>query len=459
MADINENSLLAVNNNKFNNFSCKIHLEEASFLYEQCLTFFDDPEITWIDIDDFEERFEAHIDGLVVGEDLALEVCKQQATEGDFGELHAGVRVFCRQNRKDLVLDILGQLDPEDAMRLKAASDALKYELPDEWQNEFIQLLLGEDPKLVSMMSEVAGYRRMPAGNELLQAIRKSKPDSLPSIIRALGRLREKGAGTLLPEYLEHDDETVRSETALALLRIGDSQTINRCLRSAVSKNGQLLPLGLGGDRSAVPVLQKVVSEDGATPEGIIALGILGDRSALDILLSKLSDKNLAESAAMALNLITGADLYEEVFVPEVIEEDELFGEELEDFRQGKVPVRPDGKPYGTTITRITQKPDDWRNWLRENGVRFKPHIRYRNGKPSSPVCLLENLESEKSPNKVRRLAYEEMVIRYGIDIPFETDMPVAQQKMVLAQFANWVHAKGSLFQEGTWYFAGNRMS
>ena len=56
------------------------HLEEASFLYEQRLTLFDDPEITWLDIEDFEERFEAHIDALVVGEELALK-------ERDLGDL------------------------------------------------------------------------------------------------------------------------------------------------------------------------------------------------------------------------------------------------------------------------------------------------------------------------------------------------------------------------------------
>jgi len=53
------------------------HLSEASFLYEQRLGLLDDPELTWKEIGDFEERFEAHIDGLVVGEDSALEVCKQ----------------------------------------------------------------------------------------------------------------------------------------------------------------------------------------------------------------------------------------------------------------------------------------------------------------------------------------------------------------------------------------------
>ncbi len=75
------------------------HLSEASFLYEQRLGLFDDPELTWKALEDFEQRFEPYIDGLVVGKDSALEVCKQQALAGDFGELHAAMRVFCRQKR------------------------------------------------------------------------------------------------------------------------------------------------------------------------------------------------------------------------------------------------------------------------------------------------------------------------------------------------------------------------
>lgn len=102
------------------------HIFEASFLYEQRLSLLDDPELTWLDIEDFENRFEAHIDGLVVGEDLAVEVCKQQTREGGFGELHAAVRVFCRQNRKDLVLEVLEGLDPKDIEKISAVSDALK---------------------------------------------------------------------------------------------------------------------------------------------------------------------------------------------------------------------------------------------------------------------------------------------------------------------------------------------
>ncbi len=435
------------------------HIEEASFLYEQRLTLFDDPEITWQDIEDFEERFEPHIDGLVVGEDLALEVCKQQASEGDFGELHAAIRVFCRQNQKELVLQILQELDPEDAEKMQAVSDALKHELPGEWHEEFVQMLSGGDQKPIPILANIFGFRRLKAGTNLLKALETSPIDSLPKVIWALGRLGEQAARRPFLRYLAHEDESVRLATALTLLRLGEEQTINQCMQHAPSQNWPYIPLGLGGSRSAVNALMEKAKAGNAEGNCLIALGLLGDIWAISTLVANLARQELARTAAVALNLITGAELYEEAFIPEEIEEDELFEEELEKFKQGQVPTRPDEQPFGTTITRLSQKPEDWQKWWTENKSRFDPGIRYRNGKPYSPVCLLENLESEKSPRYVRQLAYEELVIRYGVDFPFETDMFVAQQKRAIAQYADWIKTNGSRFKEGAWYFAGQLMT
>lgn len=443
-------------------FHCSLYeeyIEEASFLYEQRLSLFDDPEITWLDVEDFEDRFELHIDGLVIGEDLALGVCKQQVSEGDFGELHAVVRVFCRQNRKDLVLEVLEELDPEDTESAQAISDALNHELPDSWQNKFIQMLLGGDQKLIPIIGKVTGYRRLAAGKELFQTLQKNNLASLPAIIWALGRLRAKDVRTvLLRDFLQHEDESICSTAALALLRMGEQQSINYCLNSVQTQNWPLIPLGLGGSRSVVSVLIDMASEEEITVDCLIALGLLGGISAIDILLSKLSNDDLVESVAMALNLITGAEIYEEAFIPEEVDEDELFEEELEDFKKGKVPTRLDGERFGTTITRLSQKPEDWQKWWKENKKRFTPNIRYRNGKPYSPACLLENLESENSPCKIRQLAYEELVIRYGIDFPFETDMFVVDQKKAIAKYTECIRANGKRFREGAWYFAGQLM-
>ncbi|MBW2663262.1 MAG: HEAT repeat domain-containing protein [Deltaproteobacteria bacterium] len=431
------------------------HLEEASFLYEQRLTLFDDPEITWLDIADFEERFEAHIDALVVGEDLALNVCKTQAMEADFGELHAAVRVFCRQNRLDFVQECLETLDPKDTERVQAISDALNHELPAEWKDEFIRILSEGDQSLIPVAAKLIGYRRLSSGKELLQALQQNNSQAISNIIWSIGRVREQYASTLLfNKYLKHDDESICSATALALLRIGDPQTLDHCLRCAHSGNWPFLLLGLGGNRSTAAVLIESANNNKASADCLIALGLLGDISGVETLLSDLGNADIAESAAMALNLITGAGIYEEVFIPEEIDEDELFEEELEKLKRGES-LYPPGEEPGTTITRISQKPEDWQKWWAENKSHFNPGIRYRNGKPYSPACLLENLESEKSSNKVRQLAYEELVIRYGIDFPFETDMLVSQQKQALAKYAEWIKINNGRFREGEWYFAG----
>ena len=79
------------------------HLEEAAALYEQRLALVDDPELSWLDLDDYDERLEAHLDALVIGAELALDVCREQVASGDAGSLYAAVSVFCRQGRKDLV--------------------------------------------------------------------------------------------------------------------------------------------------------------------------------------------------------------------------------------------------------------------------------------------------------------------------------------------------------------------
>src|SRR5437867_2154602 len=177
------------------------YLEEASFLYEQRLSLLDDPQITWKDIGDFEDRFEAHIDGLVVGGDLALETCRKHAIEGDFGELHAALRVFCRQRWLDMVLGVSLTFDQEDAEKVQAFSDAFKHELPSEWQDKFLGLLPDRDDKLTFIFDTLWGYRRLKTSSQLLKRLEAAPAGSLRKLIWALGRIREESARPSLVKY------------------------------------------------------------------------------------------------------------------------------------------------------------------------------------------------------------------------------------------------------------------
>jgi uncharacterized protein (TIGR02270 family) len=435
------------------------YLEEASFLYEQRLGLLNDVEVTWKGIGDFEERFEAHIDGLVVGGDLALEVCKKQAVEGDFGELHAAVRVFCRQNRKDLLLQVLKEVDLEDPQKIQAVADALKHELPEGWQSEFLKMFSAGEEKLIGILATVFGFRRIKVATNLGDVLATAPPRSFAAVIRAIGRLGEKRAGERLRKFLHHEDESLCLETAVALMRLGDEQPVDHSLQRAPSQGWACLTLALGGGRSVLKELLQRSKMNPITSDGVIALGLFGSSSAIPFLFQCLTNPDLANASAISLQAITGAGLYETVFIPDKIEEDELFEHEREKLKRGEPVTRPDGKPYGTNVTGISINPKTWEKWWSENGKKFNPDAQYRYGKPYSPATLLETLTLDTSPHVLRRWAYEELVIRYAYDFPFEVDMPVSEQESKLADCSHWVASNNARFTPGQWYFSGRPAS
>jgi len=431
------------------------HLEEASFLYAQRLTLFDDREVTWITIGEWEERLEAHIDALVIGEDLALEVCEKQAVEGDFGLLFAVVSVYCRQRRFDLLKKVLEPLDPEDPEKLHAMADALKYESPPEWQTELAQALPPTDPRLIGILATISGYRRIKAGEGLPEHILALPPATLRTLAWSRGRVGDKAARSPLQIWLSHEDETVRSAAAIALLRLGEQKLVHVATLPDGMFAAPWSVRAIAATPKDLTLLLTQVSRHKPKPDALLALGMMGDIAAVPVLLSHLPDAAMAAAAALGLNTLTGAELYEKVFIPEVMEEDELFDEEKELVKKGQPVLRPDGKPYGENVVRLSQKQEEWNAWWASNQSRFSPGLRYRGGVPLTPMALVDTMAFAKTPRTVRQLTYEELVVRYGADIPFETDMLARQQQEAIGKWKSWATANEGRFKPGAWYVAG----
>lgn len=227
----------------------------------------------------------------------------------------------------------------------------------------------------------------------------------------------------------------------------------------AVLEPALALPLALGGARNATAVLEDVVRAGTATADVLLALGLLGDLSAVRTVFDCLAPHEQAPAAALALELMTGAGLYTEVFVPAEIDPDELFDEERARYEAtGELPKRPDGTPYGTTVVQLSTDPVQWKDWLSRNKARFDPTLRYRCGEPYSPQALLRALQTPRMPNRVRALVCDELRIRYALDFPLEIELPVAEQRRLLARLAEWVERNGASFAPGAWYFHGRRL-
>jgi uncharacterized protein (TIGR02270 family) len=428
------------------------HLEDASFLYTQAKALRSDVELPWTRLADFEERLEAHLDALMIGGQLALETCERRAKEGDAGELFAAVSVFCRHEDARLLAETWRALDYKDAAKTRAVTDALKYELPDSWYPNITRAIELGDPRQVPLLAQVCGFRRAGGGEQL---IRRTAADAVlsPAILWALSRVRDREhARTSLIESTRHGDAAVRSEAYFGLLRTGGRDALRTCEGLAADEDWSQILLGLGGDRAAAGELRRRLEGGTATPETLLALGLLGDLTTVRSMTAVLDSEELGTPAAQALHWITGAPLFEEVFVPEEVEEAGLFDAELRAWREKKeLPRRVDGQPFGTTVHLPVRDPEAWNTWLATNAARFNPEFRYRRGQPYSARTLLHCLLDETVPNRLRQLSYEELCIRFGCDVAFDTDLPVRQQSLALRAIADWLAPRESQLPTGRW--------
>ena len=430
------------------------YFEEASFLRDQRRALGADPEVSWRDLEPFEERLEACLDGLVVGGDLAAGVAQVRCMVGDPGELYAGVCVFCRRGMRSLVIEHAKGLVADDPARADAVADALQQECPEEWFDELTGLAArepGADAQ-VMLAARLAGYRRWkPATAVFERMVGGVSPRALPCVLAALGFLGGPEARAALASQLKARDGRVSASAARALLLQRDSTVSDFCLQAAPANGWAAILTGLSGGRSATATLRACAQDPKVNPEAILALGLLGDATAATLLMGFLAQSIHPAEAAQALELITGASLYETVFIPETAEG--------ADGREPAPLLRPDGKPYGATVKRLAQDPKPWQEWWHQHGRQFVSERRYRHGQPCSPEVILATIESPGSPMRVRRWAAEELRIRYGYDGHFEPDMPVKAQIAAISTARSWVGQNGGRFSPGAFYFGGKPLT
>jgi uncharacterized protein (TIGR02270 family) len=423
------------------------HLEEASALYDLRHALLVEPDREWRSLHDFEERLEAHLDALVIGGALALQVCAERMREGDAGELFASVCVCCRQKDRALFGTVWRDFDASDPEKARAVTEALRFEFPDEWAGAAEQAITRADPHRLSMLAALAAHRRLPLGTPL--AARLNHDEAVASAsVQALGFMPGAETAALLRKCLGSTEAGVRAAALRGLLLQGDEQSLRQCYLHAQAEDWPHVAMGLGGDRQAAAILRQEIEGGRATRNTIVALGLLGDLSTVRALTTVLSSEELGGVAADALHWITGAALYEDVFIPEPVDESELFEREREVWLEtGEPPRRLDGRPFGSEVHRLSRDQAAWHQWLSGHAAEFDRDVRYRRGQPYSPRQLLDCLILPVAALEWRQLAYQELVIRYGCTAPFDAENYVVDQLARLRQIAGWVRDNEARFE------------
>jgi len=428
------------------------HIEEASALYEQRTALIADPELSWLDLEEYERRIEAHLDALVLGGEPALTLAAELAAGADAGTLYAVVCLFCRQDRFPLLAALLPDLDWDDTEICQVIRDALVAEAPQAWLPALATLAAKGEVAQNALTLAVLSRRGSPLPQALVSRLRSQKA-FVASLIRCFAKqdlLREK---PWLQELLiSETDPEILTAASFALLVAGD-ETVSKTLASlAAVEAWTRIPLALAATPTQAALLLEGCRRQ-PEPAGIQALGLLGEMTAVPLLLTLVAEETLAPAAACSLEWLTGAGLYEEVFVPETADEDELFEDEIEAVAQGQPVMNPNLQPAGEQVRRLAQDAEMWHQWWREHQRDFAPGLRYRSGHPLSPETLLQNLNSADSGHELRMWAATEFAVRYGCDIPFFAEMRIAEQQKTIAAFAAWVEKNSNRFEPGKAYF------
>ena len=431
------------------------HLEEASFLYEQRRALLEDEAISWMSLAAFELRLEAHLDALLLGGDLASELCREHASGGDSGELFAVTSVICRQTLASRLAEILEAVDEQEPERLRAVSDALKHELPDKWRLNCVRALEHGRAQLKPMLATVVGHRRYHSQGALRSAALQTVAERRAAVLWAIGRNRELDAIDVLRADYGSSLAHLAWTAVRAGLRLHDPVALDM-LTSAAPDRLVATEVALAAGPTMVDTLLRYLHVNQSDPSVVMALGLLGEPSAIPRLLECLTHPLLAGAAAQALYLITGAPLFEHALIPEAVSREELFEKEWKAYQEtGQLPRRGNGEPFGDHTQRLASDEDVWRAWMKSHAFRFSSDLRYRFGQPVTPGVLVDCIRSESFPKAYRSWVADELLVRYGIAMPFEGDMLVGNQLGILAQASTDAERAERQFEPGKWYFAG----
>ncbi|HET8932861.1 MAG TPA: hypothetical protein VFN67_05455 [Polyangiales bacterium] len=404
------------------------HADEASFLYEQRGRWLEDAALSFDDVAELEQRREAHLDGLVLGGEAALQLVAARAIAcEDAGIVDSSLRIACRHARADVCMQIVGAAaESGDAELLHGASDALCAELPPALTTLATDGLRSGDHTLVALWARVVGFRRLPLLAELRSALALSNvpPAHTAEIVWALGELAEP-CPLSCRAALSTGSPALAQAVLLGTLKHSKLAGSDFELLEQSFPGWTAIPAVLAGVARYEALARVLRAADGdGRAQTVVALGLLGQARATPLLLELLGDAEAARPAAVALQLLTGASLLE----TEQIEAPENPGLDADLVDPDSEPADDMPEPRASTVTRLCQDAGRWSACL--SRVATAPLLRW--GAPLSELQTLHALSHTTLPLHVRGWLADELRIRLKHNIRFRPEMAIKEQRAAL---------------------------
>ncbi len=403
------------------------HAEEAAFLWGQRDRGVYAPNFRLKDLARWDERVEAHLDGLRIAGESGWRLCEKALETGGPGEVFAAAILALGGGDCAHVEQVLKAVAVEGKLQ-RGFISALGWLPWGQAEPRIRAMLRTEQPSVRRMAIGGCAVQRRDPGPILAQAL--ADPDAQLRA-RALKSCGELGRADLLPAILRvraDSDYACGFYAAWSAARLGDRSTDTLgSLRQLATSPGPFAERALDialriMDLSAALEWQRQLSrEPKHLRQAAIAAGTIGDPALVANLMGLMRVPNVARIAGAAFALITGVDLaYHDLDAepPAVVKE------------------TPNEQPKDDNVGIDRDKelrwpwPDLVAGWWRKNVARFTAGRRYLLGQEIGEGSLRDALATGYQPQ--RAVAALELGLRSPATPLFEVRARAGEQSRLL---------------------------
>ncbi|PYT37111.1 MAG: hypothetical protein DMF52_04415 [Acidobacteria bacterium] len=349
------------------------HLEELSWLYDTRAHLLHSYEVDLSRLAEWDERWLAHLDGLLIGGEASRSIVERGLAEGDAGSAcAAGAVLACWGGERDRSPLEATLQDPGFASRgpFVLGLCLAPVETHEKWLAGWIR---SDTPGLRAAAAEVSRFRGIAPPVDVLRALLRVGDQPEEAVVAALGLVggsKISGCNACVEALFESASPVVRKTALEAAVLLGFRGASDRW-RASLKQAGAASPLdletlGAFGAPEDARFLIGLLDQIDLAPAALRALGWLGSVAAAEPVIARMADRKLGRPAGHAFSLIFGVDLAAEKLVPPAAGGDD---EDLELDPYAGLPV-PDKAAVAS--------------WWRSNGARFGRTGRLRSGRPFS---------------------------------------------------------------------------
>lgn len=397
------------------------HLSEAEFLWSQWERLLQSAVLGLAEAAEWEARLLAHVDGLVLGDELAVDELLLPALESDEATLIcAAALALLAGGGKAEREETLKVLDAGDSMQREALARALEL-IEAEWLEEALgRRLAAEEPSLRLLAFKVLSFRGLAPQETRLKWLHRDDAEHVKAALEDPRPLPQDTLPSVLPQLLVDPRPGVR-EAAITAGLISGARTAWKACRKVAEAGGPgrrqcLALLALGGEQAEAEWLAELAHDPKLRPDALWALGFSGQVLAAEACLEWMSDEPVAVLAGESFAAITGLEL-EGAYRQAPLERDD----------EESLGVEPGPSPEADLPVPAAEAVQAWWHGGRKN---FERGIRYMRGLRCDANVLLAALEHE--PMRRRPLLALELAIRSRGAHSLQTRDFTSRQRAVL---------------------------